>query len=60
MARSEHLVVITVSAWERSIDRINHQTREFPIEVDPDALQGPSAGWTRSLVAGRYFHTALR
>ena len=40
MARSEQLVVITVSAWERSIDRIKHQTREFPIHVDPDALHG--------------------
>ena len=40
MARSERLVVITVSAWERSIDRIKHQTREFPIDVDADALDG--------------------
>lgn len=40
MARSEQLVVIIVSAWERSIDRIKHQTREFPIDLDPDALHG--------------------
>ncbi len=40
MARSEQLVVITVSAWERSIDRIKHQTREYPIHVDADALEG--------------------
>ena len=40
LARSEQLVVITVSAGERSIDRIKHQTREFPIDVDADALHG--------------------
>ena len=40
MARSEQLVVITVSAWERSINRIKHQGREFPIVVDAETLQG--------------------
>ena len=30
MARSEQLVVITVSDWERSIDRIKHQTPRVP------------------------------
>lgn len=40
MARSEQLVVITVSAWERSIDRIKHQTRESPIDVEADTLHG--------------------
>jgi hypothetical protein len=40
MARSEQLVVVIVSAWERSIDRVKHQTREFPIDIDADTLQG--------------------
>ena len=40
MARSERLVVMTVSAWERSINRVKHQTREFPIDVDADTLRG--------------------
>ena len=40
MARSERLVVITVAEWERSIDRIRHQTWPFPIEVEAEALQG--------------------
>jgi hypothetical protein len=40
MARSEQLVVVIVSAWERSIDRIKHQTREFLIDIDADTLQG--------------------
>ncbi len=39
MARSEKLVVITVSAWERSIDRVEHQSRELPIQVDTDTLE---------------------
>jgi hypothetical protein len=40
MARSEQLVVITVAAWESSIDRNKHHTRGFAIEVDADSLQG--------------------
>ena len=40
MARSEKLVVITVSAWERSINRVKHQSREFAIDVDAEALRG--------------------
>ena len=40
MACSEQLVVVIVSAWERSIDRIKHQTHEFPIDIDADKLQG--------------------
>lgn len=39
MARSEQLVVITVAAWEQSIDSVRHQMRDFPIEVDAAALQ---------------------
>jgi hypothetical protein len=40
MARSEQLVVMTVSAWERSIERVKHQTREFPMDIDADTLGG--------------------
>ncbi len=40
MARSEQLVVFTVAAWERSIDRVKHQVRQFPIEVDAASLHG--------------------
>jgi hypothetical protein len=40
MARSEQLVVITLSAWERSIDRVKHHSREFPIDIDAEALRG--------------------
>jgi hypothetical protein len=40
MKRSEQLVVVTVSAWERSINRVKHQTREFRIDADPDTLKG--------------------
>jgi hypothetical protein len=39
MERSEQLVVVTVAAWERSINRVRHQTRDIAVEVDPDALQ---------------------
>lgn len=40
MTRSEQLVVITVSAWERTINRVKHQTREFPVDVEAETLQG--------------------
>jgi hypothetical protein len=40
MARSEQLVVLTVSAWERSINRVQHQARVLSIDVDADTLQG--------------------
>src|SRR5262249_2373234 len=40
MARSEQLVVVIVAAWERSIDRVKHQTRAYPIDIDAETLQG--------------------
>ena len=40
MQRSERLVVITVAAWEQSIDRVTHQTGSSLKEVDPEALRG--------------------
>jgi hypothetical protein len=43
MARSERLVVTTVTAWERSIGRIRQHTLPPPLEVDPDDLRGAVA-----------------
>jgi hypothetical protein len=40
MVRSEQLVVITVFAWERSINRARHQTRGFANDVDAETLHG--------------------
>jgi hypothetical protein len=40
MTRSEQLVQIVVPAWERSIDRIQHQPSRLPIDLDPDTLHG--------------------
>jgi hypothetical protein len=53
MQRSEQLVAITVAAWERSIDRVRHQTRESPIEVAADALD--SAVRRLGHVANRWY-----
>ncbi len=39
MARSEQLVVLAMSEWERSIGRVKHQPRDFIGEVEPDQLQ---------------------
>jgi hypothetical protein len=33
MARSEDLVVLCVSAWERSIGRVKHQSRDVDVEL---------------------------
>ncbi len=38
MGRSEQLVAITVTAWERSIGRVKHQVRPFAVPVDPATL----------------------
>ncbi len=40
MVRSEELVVLIVSAWERSIGRVKHQTRHVRAEVERDKLRG--------------------
>jgi hypothetical protein len=40
MARSEQLVVITVAAWERTIDRVKHQAWPYATEVDDEELRG--------------------
>jgi hypothetical protein len=40
MQRSERLVVITVAAWEQTIDRVDHVPSPFQDEVDPPALEG--------------------
>ena len=40
MQRSERLVVITVAAWEHSINRVKHHSRPLPNEVDPEVLLG--------------------
>ncbi len=40
MQRSERLVAMVVTAWERSIKRVKHPTTEVPIEVDAEELRG--------------------
>ena len=40
MARSERLVGITVTAWERTVGRATHHSTPQPGEVDPDELAG--------------------
>lgn len=39
MARSEDLVVLCVAAWERSIGRMKHQTRDVSAELTTTALR---------------------
>jgi hypothetical protein len=38
MARSEQLVMITISTWEQSIGRPRHQVPWIPIDVDAESL----------------------
>ena len=40
MQLSEHLVVTTVAAWERTVGRNKHQTFTHGAAVDPDTLRG--------------------
>lgn len=40
MVRSEQLVVLTVGAWERSIDRVQNQMRDLDLDVDSETLRG--------------------
>ncbi len=40
MQRSEHLVVTTVAAWERTVGRTKHQSFTHGAEVDAETLRG--------------------
>jgi len=52
MQRSEHLVVTTVAAWERTVGRTKHRDFSHGAEVAPDTLRG--AVQRMGEVAGRW------
>jgi hypothetical protein len=39
MRRSEQLVVLTVTAWERAIGRVKQKTRTQDVQVEPDTMR---------------------